>query len=230
MLVGSSCTAELIQDDPGGLAKALALPIPVVALELPSYQKKENWGAAETFYQLVRTLAGPSVPPPGTGPAAGPVTGAVVLVEDVTVAHQVERLRKDFVANVSHELKTPLALVRMFAEMLQSGRVGSDEKRKEYLDIIVKESERLSALIENVLDFARLERGRGNFELEASIADVLKNNGLIADEARRAGIASPLLDHCHALFAQAQAQGRGAQDMVAVLHPIGCSKFLADPS
>jgi len=59
MLVGSSCTAELIQDDPGGLAKALNLPIPVVPLELPSYQKKENWGAAETFYQLVRALAKP---------------------------------------------------------------------------------------------------------------------------------------------------------------------------
>ena len=58
MLVGSSCTAELIQDDPGGLAQALQLPVPVVALELPAYQRKENWGAAETFYQVVRTLAG----------------------------------------------------------------------------------------------------------------------------------------------------------------------------
>ena len=57
MMVGSSCTAELIQDDPGGLCKALALPVPVVALELPSYQRKENWGAAETFYQMVRQLA-----------------------------------------------------------------------------------------------------------------------------------------------------------------------------
>ena len=59
MLVGASCTAELIQDDPGGLSKALALPIPVIPLELPSYQRKENWGAAETFYQLVRNLARP---------------------------------------------------------------------------------------------------------------------------------------------------------------------------
>ncbi len=57
MLVGASCTAELIQDDPAGLAKALDLPIPVVNLELPSYQRKENWGAAETFYALVRALA-----------------------------------------------------------------------------------------------------------------------------------------------------------------------------
>jgi len=65
MLVGASCTAELIQDDPGGLAKALDLPVPVVALELPSYQRKENWGASETFYQMVRALAGPYVLPPG---------------------------------------------------------------------------------------------------------------------------------------------------------------------
>ena len=70
MMVGASCTAELIQDDPGGLAKALALPIPVVALELPSYQRKENWGASETFYQMVRALAGPHVPAPGSARAA----------------------------------------------------------------------------------------------------------------------------------------------------------------
>jgi light-independent protochlorophyllide reductase subunit B len=57
LLVGASCTAELIQDDPGGLAKALGLPIPVVAVDLPAYQKKENWGSAETFYQLVRAFA-----------------------------------------------------------------------------------------------------------------------------------------------------------------------------
>jgi light-independent protochlorophyllide reductase subunit B len=65
ILVGASCTAELIQDDPGGLAAALDLPVPVVPLELPSYQKKENWGAAETFYQLVRAFAGPHALPPG---------------------------------------------------------------------------------------------------------------------------------------------------------------------
>jgi light-independent protochlorophyllide reductase subunit B len=66
LLVGASCTAELIQDDPGGLARALALPVPVIPVELPSYQRKENWGASETFYQLVRALAGPRAPAPGT--------------------------------------------------------------------------------------------------------------------------------------------------------------------
>jgi light-independent protochlorophyllide reductase subunit B len=66
LLVGASCTAELIQDDPGGLARALNLPVPVVAVELPAYQRKENWGAAETFYQLVRAFAGPAALPSGT--------------------------------------------------------------------------------------------------------------------------------------------------------------------
>ncbi len=59
LLVGASCTAELIQDDPQGLSKTLGLDIPVVPVELPSYSKKENWGAAETFYRIVRTVAPP---------------------------------------------------------------------------------------------------------------------------------------------------------------------------
>lgn len=59
LIVGSSCTAELIQDDPGGLAQALNLPIPVIPLELPAYQKKENWGASETFYRVARALVRP---------------------------------------------------------------------------------------------------------------------------------------------------------------------------
>jgi light-independent protochlorophyllide reductase subunit B len=66
MIVGASCTAELIQDDPGGLAAALDLPVPVVPLELPAYQRKENWGASETFYQLVRALCTPMLPAPGS--------------------------------------------------------------------------------------------------------------------------------------------------------------------
>src|ERR1700742_356930 len=75
MLVGASCTAELIQDDPGGLAQALQLPIPVIPLELPSYQRKENWGASETFYRVVRALAKPlsEVPPDFRKKSARPV-------------------------------------------------------------------------------------------------------------------------------------------------------------
>ena len=66
LLVGESCTAELIQDQPGALAGGMELGgIPVVSLELPAYSKKENWGAAETLYQLVRGLLKPQLPPPG---------------------------------------------------------------------------------------------------------------------------------------------------------------------
>ncbi len=62
LLVGASCTAELIQDDPGGIAAALGLPIPVVPLELSAYQRKENWGAAHTFYKIVRACCPATVP------------------------------------------------------------------------------------------------------------------------------------------------------------------------
>ena len=63
MIVGASCTAELIQDDPAGLIEKMGLPIPVIPLELPSYQRKEHWGAAETFYQIVRHLVDKNRPP-----------------------------------------------------------------------------------------------------------------------------------------------------------------------
>ncbi|WP_137124559.1 ferredoxin:protochlorophyllide reductase (ATP-dependent) subunit B [Roseomonas sp. HF4] len=93
MLVGASCTAELIQDDPGGLARTLGLPVPVVPLELPSYQKKENWGAAETFYRLVRACVGARVPrPEGSAPRAnilGPAALGFRHRDDVV---EVERL------------------------------------------------------------------------------------------------------------------------------------------
>ena len=83
ILVGASCTGELIQDDPAGLARAAGLPVPVVPLDLPSYQRKENWGASETFYQLVRTLCPkPAVPraprPQGQRPRAN-LLGATAL-------------------------------------------------------------------------------------------------------------------------------------------------------
>ena len=67
LLVGESCTAELIQDQPGALAMGMGFgEMPIVSLELPAYSKKENWGAAETFYQLVRSLLKNQLPAPGT--------------------------------------------------------------------------------------------------------------------------------------------------------------------
>jgi light-independent protochlorophyllide reductase subunit B len=72
VLVGASCTAELIQDDPAGIGRALGLPVPVVPLELSAYQHKENWGASETFYRLVRACAPPVEAGAAQARSAGP--------------------------------------------------------------------------------------------------------------------------------------------------------------
>jgi two-component system phosphate regulon sensor histidine kinase PhoR len=118
------------------------------------------------------------------------IVGAIAMLLVAEKERRVSTLKSEFVANVSHELKTPLALVRMFAEMLQSGRVQSDAKRQEYLDIIVRESERLSALIENVLDFARLERGRGSYEFtEGDVGDAVNRAAnVLRYRAEREGV------------------------------------------
>jgi light-independent protochlorophyllide reductase subunit B len=65
MLVGESCTAELIQDQPGALAEGMELNVPIIPLELPAYSRKENFGAAETFYKVVRAMLNDRIPAPG---------------------------------------------------------------------------------------------------------------------------------------------------------------------
>ena len=76
------------------------------------------------------------------------------------------RKKTTFVSNVSHELKTPLTSIRMYAELLESRRVTDRGKQQRYLDIIAKESRRLTRLVENVLDFARLEQGRKRYRMQ----------------------------------------------------------------
>jgi len=95
------------------------------------------------------------------------IAGLFVILVAAERERKLSNLKSDFVANVSHELKTPLSLVRMFGELLESGRVENDEKRRQYLQIIVSESERLGALIENVLDFAKVERGKAAYEFSS---------------------------------------------------------------
>ncbi len=92
------------------------------------------------------------------------LVGTTIIVVASIKERRLAALKSDFVANVSHELKTPLALVRMFGEILLADRVPNEEKRRQYLQIIVSESERLTALIENVLDFAQVERGKAAYE------------------------------------------------------------------
>jgi signal transduction histidine kinase len=89
--------------------------------------------------------------------------GLFLVYSNVKREVHLSRLKSDFVANVSHELKTPLALIRLFAETLELGRVPSEEKAHQYYRVINKESERLTQLINNILDFSRIEAGRKEY-------------------------------------------------------------------
>ena len=91
--------------------------------------------------------------------------GVAFLLYAAAKERRLAELKGEFIANVSHELKTPLSVVRMFGELLHSGRVQSPQKRQQYMEIILRESERLSSLIENVLDFSALERGKQTYKL-----------------------------------------------------------------
>jgi len=102
--------------------------------------------------------------------------GIALTYRNVTKEMALARLKSDFVSNVSHELRTPLSLIRLYAETLEMGRLTSPEKYQEYYRIIRKESERLTALINNILDFSRIEAGRKEYEFrETDIAELVRN-------------------------------------------------------
>jgi signal transduction histidine kinase len=79
---------------------------------------------------------------------------------------ELDRLQREFVQNVSHELRTPLASIRVFGELMRSGRVATPDKVREYGEHIENESRRLCQLVENILDFSRIESGRKVYRLE----------------------------------------------------------------
>jgi light-independent protochlorophyllide reductase subunit B len=120
MLVGASCTAELLQDDPAGLAQALGVPVPVIPLELPSYQRKENWGAGETFYRLVRALASDAPPraarPAGSRPRCNLLGATALGFRHRDDVQEITRLLDDLgvdVAVVAPFGATPADLARL---------------------------------------------------------------------------------------------------------------------
>ncbi len=93
----------------------------------------------------------------------------MVMRATVRVAHrelELSRLKSEFVADVSHELKTPLALIQMFGETLLEGRVRSEEKKQEYYEIITRETKRLTHLINNILDFSRIDSGKKIYKMQ----------------------------------------------------------------
>jgi signal transduction histidine kinase len=104
------------------------------------------------------------------------IGGLVLTYRSVNKQVALARLKSDFVSNVSHELRTPLALIRLYAETLELGRITTQEKKNEYYSIIRKESERLSALINNILDFSRIEAGAKEYDFrDTDIAELVRN-------------------------------------------------------
>lgn len=102
--------------------------------------------------------------------------GIWLTYRNVSREMNLARLKSDFVANVSHELRTPLALIRLYAETLELGRLTAKEKYQEYFRIIREESERLTALINNILDFSRIEAGRKEYEFkETNLAELVRS-------------------------------------------------------
>jgi signal transduction histidine kinase len=94
------------------------------------------------------------------------IVSAGVLITRLTLAQIKDaRQKTSFVAAVSHELKTPLTSIRMYAELLLSKRVSNPEKQQAYLEVMVAESERLTRLINNILDFGKLEQGRKRYRI-----------------------------------------------------------------
>lgn len=90
--------------------------------------------------------------------------GSALIVADLQRQLALARQKTDFVSNVSHELKTPLTSIRLFSELLAEGRVAEPEKQRQFLQIITAETARLTRLINNVLDFARMERGEKKYQ------------------------------------------------------------------
>ena len=107
------------------------------------------------------------------------LAGVWMVYRNVHREMELAEMKSTFVSNVSHELRTPLALIRMFAETLEMGRVASDEKRQEYYNIIHQETERLSRLVNNILNFSHIEAGKKTYIFRK--VDVNETVGRVVD-------------------------------------------------
>jgi signal transduction histidine kinase len=102
--------------------------------------------------------------------------GLLLAYRNVSRELALAKLKSDFVSNVSHELRTPLSLIRLYAETLELGRITTPGKHQEYYEIIRKESERLTSLINNILDFSRIEAGKKEYSFrETDMADLVRS-------------------------------------------------------
>lgn len=145
-------------------ARTPLIRVPVSDAVLPGWEVVgflEEGGSARMSNGVLMTLSGILA---GTLVAAILVSGTLLLRQ--ARRSEEEAIQKiSFVANVSHEFKTPLTTIRLYSELLEQGRVSDEGKRQDYLRTIGRETQRLARLVNNVLDFSRLEQGKKRFEL-----------------------------------------------------------------
>ena len=168
---GENIRAGLYSEE-GPLTYLPDAPSPVQALAIENLSEYFPWWRlalfdtrGKTIDQLVRRemrLYGAVL----LGIAVLILSGIVMTLRAATHEAETVRLRSDFVSNVSHELKTPLSLIRLFGETLESDQWMEEGKRREYSRIIARESRRLTSLIDNVLDFSKIDSGRREYVFE----------------------------------------------------------------
>ena len=172
--------------DPAGRSVVAQFPNPNPGADAVSHSTVAEPGPGTTFAPLVTLPVGAEMPGwnlvvyfnPSANFSSGYIAVSTVMVTILIIAVLVggtlllrearreasEAARKTgFVSNVSHELKTPLTTIRMYAELLGEGRVRDESKQRNYLATIIGESQRLTRLVNNVLDFSRLEQGRKQY-------------------------------------------------------------------
>jgi signal transduction histidine kinase len=129
---------------------------------ISSYVTRQHWIYGATLVLLV----------------SGMLLGIVLTLRDLSREHRLSQLRTDFVTNVTHELKTPLTSIRMFAETLRMRRAQNEAEQKECLDVIVGETQRLSRLINTVLDFSKIERGQKQYNMSEVDISIVAQSAL----------------------------------------------------
>ncbi|MCM8783605.1 MAG: cell wall metabolism sensor histidine kinase WalK [Candidatus Omnitrophica bacterium] len=113
----------------------------------------------------------------------GEIEGVVIVFHDITELKRLEKIRQDFVANVSHELRTPLTSIKGYAETLLEGALEDKKNAKEFLEIIYRDAERLSRLIDDLLDLSRIESGKLKMHFsKVDLAKIIKHSLRIMDE------------------------------------------------
>ncbi|MCF8075906.1 MAG: HAMP domain-containing histidine kinase [Desulfotignum sp.] len=141
--------------------KAVSSLLPHWNMEI--FVDEDRPGGTRGFFYLSMILVGIFM--------AAILSGGILLTRMTLKNMKDARQKTSFVSSVSHELKTPLTSIRMSAELLLSGRVSDEKKKARYLSVMVSESERLTRLINNVLDFGKLEQGRKRYRLESVVVD-----------------------------------------------------------